>query len=133
MIDIDNQIYTLVRNELVSNGYTNISRIYRTVESEFPYIYFQLLNNSVNTAGSDSGDIEKFADVSYQIDIFTQGETQITTASEIAQIIDTVFNGLGFKRTYGAPTPNHLDLTISRFTLRYSATVDKNKKIYGGT
>ncbi|MBR6932735.1 MAG: hypothetical protein IKH49_05475 [Bacteroidales bacterium] len=46
-----------------------------------------------------------------------------TEAKKIADVVDQVFEGLGFTRTMREQIPNFLDATVFRLVMRYEATV----------
>lgn len=132
MIDIENELFTQIANVLR----TEFTGIYVTGEyvsrpSSFPAVYIVQMDNVVHRAGRDSGRIENFADVMYQVDIYSnRNKGKKVEAKAIAAVIDDEFAKLGFTRSFLNPVPNMDDATIYRITGRWIATVSKDKEIY---
>lgn len=132
MIDIENKLYTLLRTALHAEGFTNLAGDYREINDTYPYVYIQMINNSVESNYSDSGNIENFARQDFQIEIYTDGSTKKTQAKTIADIVDSVLNETGLRRMFYSFVPNFNDVSKSRLILRYTGLVNKENKIYGG-
>ena len=85
----------------------------------------------MNRAGRDSGCIENFADVMYQVDIFSnKNKGKKAECKSIAAFIDGMFARMGFTRSFLNPVPNMDDGTIYRMTGRWRATVSKDNTVY---
>ena len=90
------------------------------------------MNNSVYQRGTDSGAIENYADVMYQVDVYSNLNTgKKAQAKSIINAIDEQFARYGFTRTFLNPVPNMNDATIYRMTARYRGVVDKEHNVYG--
>lgn len=99
--------------------------------SKFPAVYIVEMDNTVNRAGRDSGCIENFADVMYQVDIFSnKNKGKKAECKSIAAFIDGMFARMGFTRSFLNPVPNMDDGTIYRLTGRWIATVSKDNVVY---
>ena len=99
--------------------------------SKFPAVYIVEMDNTVNRAGRDSGCIENFADVMYQVDIFSnKNKGKKAECKSIAAFIDGMFARMGFTRSFLNPVPNMDDGTIYRMTGRWIATVSKDNIVY---
>lgn len=132
MIDRESEIFTTIATVLR----TAFSGIYVAGEyvsqpPTFPAVLIVEVDNSVYQPGIDSGDIENFADVMYQVDVYsnkTRGK-KAECKSIIAEI-DTEFKKMGFRRTFLNPVQNMNDATIYRMTGRYRAIIGKDDNTY---
>lgn len=132
MIDIENVVYTKVRNHLVSKGYNNMGSVYTESVSKFPYVFFMQDTNYIWEKGSDSGDLENFIKAGFIVEIYAEGNTKKTEAKTIASEINSVMVDLGFTRAFYSFVPNYLDNNIVRLILKYNGIVSKENTIYGG-
>ena len=104
---------------------------YINAPSKFPAVYIVEMDNTVNRAGRDSANIENFADVMYQVDIFSnKNKGKKSECKAIAAFVDAQFAALGFTRSYLNPVPNMDNATIYRMTGRWIATVSKDNVVY---
>ena len=131
MIDIENELFTeiatAVRTEFPG---AYVVGEYVNAPSKFPAVYIVEQDNTVNRAGRDSGCIENFADVMYQVDIFSnKNKGKKAECKSIAAFIDGMFAKFGFTRSFLNPVPNIDDGTIYRMTGRWIATVSKDNII----
>ena len=134
MIDIESELFTRIatalRDELGANNILVLGE-YVNAPSKFPAVYIVEQDNTVNRQGRDSGSIENYADVMYQVDIYSnKNKGKKAECKAIAGIVDAQFVALGFTRSYLNPVPNMDDGTIYRMTGRWIATVGKNGFIY---
>lgn len=132
MVNIENEIYTLVKNAILSAfPEVEISGVYMPVVSKFPAIQFVEQNNNVYAQGRDSARVENFARVMYEVNVYSNNQTsKKTECKKIMNIIDEVMASYGFERTMLNPMPNLNDATIFRLTARYQAVVSRDKTIY---
>lgn len=132
MIDIENELFT----EIATSVRTEFPGAYVVGEyvnapSKFPAVYIVEQDNTVNRATRDTGGIENFADVMYQVDIFSnKNKGKKAECKAIASFIDGMFARFGFTRSFLSPISNIDDGTIYRITGRWIATVGKNNEIY---
>lgn len=132
MIDIENELFTKIATALRSE-FSGIYVVgeYINAPSKFPAVYIVEMDNTVNRAGRDSANIENFADVMYQVDIFSnKNKGKKSECKAIAASVDAQFAALGFTRSYLNPVPNMDDATIYRMTGRWIATVSKDNVVY---
>lgn len=134
MIRIENMVFTTVARKLrdtFSDKDLYIVGEYHNVPTHFPAISIEEVSNTTATSYIDSSRTEKYAEVVYDINIYSNlmnGRKQET--KDIADIADKVMvEELGFRRTISTPTP-YEDDTIYRFTNRYQATVSNENTIY---
>ena len=134
MIDIESELFTAVATVLRTEYpgiYVANDNISKT--ATFPAVTIVEMDNSVYQPGIDSGEIENFATLMYQVDVYSnKSKGRRAECKAIANLIDAQMAGMGFVRTFRNPTPNMHDSTIYRMTVRYRGVADKNKTIYRG-
>lgn len=132
MIDIENEVFQICADAFRAaypNGF--IAGEYVSQPPKFPTVSVVEMDNTVLQSGSDSGDIENFADVMYQVDVYSNlNKGKKAQAKAIIALLDEQFARLGFTRTFLNPVPNMNDATIYRMTGRYRAVVGKDNYIY---
>lgn len=134
MIDIENQVFTAVASALREQyGADNIyvAGEYVSQPPRFPAVLIVEMDNTVHLRGRDSANVEHFADVMYQVDVFSNKNAgRKAQAKDIISRIDEQFAGMGFTRTFLNPVQNMNDATIYRMTARYQAVVGEDETIY---
>lgn len=132
MISVENQVFAdvaaAVRAEFpdafVVDEYVNAPK-------RFPTVYIVEQDNTVNRASRDTSNVENFADVMYQVDIYSnKNKGKKSECKAIAEIVDERFAALGFTRSFLNPVPNMDNATIYRMTGRWIATVSKHNVVY---
>ena len=132
MIDIENELFTQIATVLRSaiDGVYVVGE-YVNAPSRFPAVYIVEQDNTVNRMGRDTSNIENFADVMYQVDIYSnKNKGKKSECKAIAALVDEQFSALGFTRSFLNPVPNMDDATIYRMTGRWIATVSKDNVVY---
>lgn len=132
MIDIESELFTLIATALRA-AYSGIyiSGEYVSQPPQFPAVSFVEMENSVYLPGRDSSGIENFANVMYQVDVYSNlNRGKKAEARTIIGMIDVLMAVNGFTRTFLNPVQNMNDPTIYRITARYTAVVGKDKVIY---
>lgn len=128
MIDIENQLF----NVLAAALRAEFQSIYVTGEyvrspASFPAVSIEEKNNTVWRNGRDSTTIENFAEVMYEVNIYSNKTTgKKSECKAIASKLDETFAGLGFTRVLLNPIPNQSDATIYRIVGRYRAIIAKD-------
>ena len=133
MIQIEDELFTAIATALRS-AYTGIyvAGEYVNQPPQMPAVFIVEQDNSVYQRGVDSGDTENFAEVMYQVDVYSnKNKGRKAECKAIIGTVDEQFNRLGFTRTFLNPVPNMNDATIYRMTARYRGVVSKDKLIYG--
>ena len=132
MIRIEDELFTKVATALRSEfPDIYVSGEYVSQPPPFPAVFIQEMENSVNRATRDTGGIENFADVMYQVDVYTnRTKLRKSQAKDIMDIVDGEFAKMGFTRSFLNPVPNMDDATIYRLTGRWVATVSKDNTVY---
>lgn len=132
MINIEDELFTKIATALRAE-FNDIYVVgeYVNAPPKFPAVYIVEQDNTVNRMGRDTSDIENFADVMYQVDIFSnKNKGKKAECKAIAAFVDEQFASIGFTRTFLNPVPNMDDGTIYRMTGRWVATVSKDREIY---
>lgn len=128
MNTIENEVFTLVKNELITEfGVNNIlvTGEYNPTPSKFPCVYLYEADNF--NAGYDGCNHEVVTGVMYEIQVYTNKQNgKKAQAKNIMQVIDALLTRYGFTRTFMQQVPNMNDATIFRMVARYSAAVIDN-------
>jgi len=131
IIDITNEVLTKIKTEL-GTMVSEVSASYQPTSPTFPIVTVEELNNLGDVTTKDSSG-EQYSNCSIEINIFTIGNSKVTTAKNIRNKIDLVCSDFyGMSRDFSQATKNYLDDSIYKYTLRYSFRVSKTKKIYRG-
>ena len=132
MIDINNELFTAIATVLRARfDGIFVSNEYVRQPPRFPAVNIEVMDNNVLRSGSDSGDIENYAEVMYQVDIYSNlNKGKRVQCWEIANAVDEQFARFNFTRTFMNPVQNMNDATIYRLTGRYRAVVGKDQTIY---
>ena len=132
MIDVEADVFSLIATALRS-AYDDIyiTGEYVSQPPKFPAVFFVEMENNVYQPGRDSSGIENFANVMYQVDVYSNlSRGKKAEARTIIGMIDVLMAVNGFTRTFMNPVQNMNDPTIYRITARYTAVVGKDKVIY---
>ena len=128
MIDIESEIFTALKKELTEN----FPGIYVTGESvnappKFPCVSIEESDNYTPFRHIDSGDNEKYADLTYEVNVYSAKATgKKTEAKKIASVVSDWMYNHNFRRYFQKPVPNAQDHTIYRIFARYRAVTDGN-------
>jgi hypothetical protein len=132
VIDIETEIFNAIAQRLRVK-YQNIfvTGEYVKAPPSFPCVSLFEVDNVVHRSTRTNSNIENFATVSYEINIYSNKlKGKKSECKEIATIIDDEFMKMGFTRTMLNPIPNEQDATVYRMVGRYRAIVSKQKVIY---
>lgn len=133
MIDIENEVYTIVCNNLRAE-FPNIatSQIYERTPAQFPFVHFEEQDNyDYRPTMTNCKDNHVF--LMYEVNVYSNKKSgKKQEVKKIVANIDRTMRDLGFRRTAKRSIDNLYDATIYRMFLRYVAIVDKNKTIYRG-
>lgn len=129
IVDITNQILTDIKNKLQD---ITVLGSYQSNVSKFPLVTIEEFDNSAYLDSKDSGGFHH-SNVSFVVEIYTNGQRKMSDAKKIRNDIDEVMSG-EYGMVRGTPTiiPNYLDNSIYRYKMIYSGVIDKNKTIYRG-
>ena len=130
MIDVSNEIFTELTNALTSyDNHIGTSSVYVNIPSSYPFVSIEEKENTPYQRGEDWENIENFADVHYEINIYSKDPLKKTNAEKIFKVVDNYFNNIGFVRITKTPLQDANE-TIYRIVVRYNAIVSKNKDVY---
>lgn len=131
MINIENQIFTDVLNAVVAvYPDADVTGVYVPSPSSFPAVYITMIDDAAYQPTADSGDLENHAEITFDVDVYSNAAAKKAECYDVMSIVDGVFSQLNFTRTTLYPVPNLADATIYRLKARYSAIVGKNEIIY---
>ena len=133
MIDIENQVYSKIRTELLlTYPQINMPQAYTPQVTTFPCVIVEEKTNLPNVSTITTHSTENYSDLMYEINIYTNSTTKKTDAKAIRNIInDIMMNYFGMERNYCSNIPNLVDSSIYRIVLRYTCKVDNDTlKIY---
>lgn len=131
MLDYSNEIFSWLALAL-KERYPKIktASIADEQPAKFPAVTIVQMENSVLAKTRDAN-IENHANVMFQIDIFTNSQTdKQQQAEDIRNTINDLMQSIGFQRTFCQPVPNLEDRTIYRITMRFSAIVGRDRIVY---
>lgn len=127
MIDIFNNIFNDITIALQTfNVKIKTSATYNNIPSSFPFVSIEEISNTTNENYETSCSLEEFANISYELNIYTKGEKTFAKARAIVNVIDNEMQKKGFVRRSYTPMQND-DETIYRIVLRYGGVVSKDK------
>lgn len=132
MINVEQEIFNIIA-KAVRNAYPKAYVIgeYVKAPSKFPCISIVEIDNTVYDRTQTSGSLENHADVSYEVNIYSNKISgKKSECKNLASLIDNEFATLGFSRTMLQPIPNIDDATIYRMLGRYRGVVSKDNVIY---
>lgn len=131
MIDIEQQVYNAVRTAvLTAYPSATIATVEERTPAKFPFVAIQEMTNTTKTNTIDSSFTEKYVDVMYQVDCYSNATVgRRSECKDLLGIVDGVMTSLGFYRTMSSPA-NMDRATAYRMTARYTAAVDTNNTIY---
>lgn len=129
MIDIEELLVDEVTRVL--ENYPNIIVLSSelTALPQLPCVCVNEIDNRLCSKGLDTSETEQFAEVTYQIDVYSKyGDCKKKEAKEIYKKIDELMYRLGFYRR----SKNAIEFTenrVCRICSRYSGTVSTDNKI----
>lgn len=132
MLDFLNEIFTAVATPVrKAHPGVIVSGEYTRKPSKFPCVTLDEIENVTAGALVDSSDIEKFAGVTYRLQVFsnlTSGKK--SEARKIFATADNLMCGMGFRRITYTTTPEIYDSTIYSIQATYEAIVGMDGVIY---
>ena len=125
MIDIENLVYTNVRNAVKAfNADISVSGTYADVPSAIPHVSIEETDNASVASALSTSDREYAVNLTYTANIYTNTATAKSDAKAIAEVVNDAFTDMGFVRSMKQEMPN-IDRTIYRLILRFQGTVWK--------
>ena len=132
MIDFENEIFTAVATAVrKSHTGTTIKSEYVRSPALFPMVALSEIDNVNVDELIDSSQEEKYAGLSYRLQVFSNKEGgKKTEAKAIFKTADEILCGMGFRRRTYSTTPEIYNSTIFSITATYEGIADKNGVIY---
>lgn len=121
MITIENKVVDAIVTELATAYPTaKVGSEYTRTVSKFPYVEVVEMDNSVLQRASYLSKIEVMAQLTYEINIFSnKKDGRKAECKAIAEIVDGVMESLGFYRMMLNQVLNYEDATIYRMVGRW--------------
>jgi len=130
MINNASEIFTRITSALGNvDSSVKTSSVYTNSPSSYPFVSIEMIGNSVDERGSDSGDIENFANIDYEINVVTTGNTKMSKCYKLLSVCDDFMKSIGFTRIVMTPMQDQNE-TKYRLVARYEAVVGKDLKVY---
>lgn len=132
MFEISREIYTQVANAVLADfPACRISNAFIYAPSQFPCIAMVLSDDGTIYETRDSSKIDKFRDVTYTVDVYSnKAEGKKTEAESIMQIVIDTLYPLNFNMVSCKPFSNINNASNYRITATFTARVDRNGNIY---
>ena len=132
MIDFENEIFTGVATAVRSKHTgTTIKSEYVRSPATFPTVALSEIDNVNVDALMDSSHEEKYAGLSYRLQVFSNKESgKKSEAKAIFKTADEILCGMGFRRRTYSTTPEIYNSTIFSITATYEGIADVNGVIY---
>lgn len=128
MIDIESGIFDRVKSAILSkfpNAFVESTYVDRP--SSFPCVSLAEFDSVANTRTIEISGEVKHENITYECNIYVNGNGMKGKAKQIADIVDTVMSSMGFRRTMRSQIPN-IERTIYRIVMRFSGTVAQGIK-----
>lgn len=130
MIDIENEVFSNLTDALKAfDSNVNTSSVYTNSPSSYPFVSIEEIDNSVNDEYSDCCEIENCANIGFEINIYTKGNTKKSEAKKLLVVADNYMKNIGFIRISKNSMEDQNE-TLYRYIVRYEAVVDKNYNVY---
>ena len=132
MLNYSNEIFTNVAT-VVRNAHTGTKVIgeYTRKPSDFPTVTLDEISNVMVGRLEDSSNEERFAGVTYRIQVFSNKQTgKRAEARDIFATVDAEMRRMGFRRVTYTTTPEIYDSTIYSITATYEAVLSAAGYVY---
>lgn len=132
MLDYNNEIFTTVA-KVVRNNHIGVTVTgeYTRRPSKFPAVTLDETQNVMVDRLEDSSNEEKFAGVTYRLQVFTNKQSgKKAEARAIFATADAEMRRMGFRRVTYTTTPEIYDSTVYNITATYEAVVDAAGYVY---
>ena len=130
MINNSSEMFTRITTALQEyDSSVKTSSVYTNSPSSYPFVSVEMVMNDVYEQGIDSGDIENFADMSYEINVYSKGDTRMSRAWKLLEVADNVMKSVGYLRVSATPMQDQNE-TLYRIIARYEGVVSKDLKVY---
>lgn len=132
MVDKSCEVFTAVATDVrAKHEGVSVSGEYTRRPSGFPAVTLDEIENVTVEELVDSSDTEKFAGVTYRLQVFSNKTGgRKSEARAIFATADSVMLGLGFRRITYTTTPEIYESTIYSITATYEAIVGADGFVY---
>ena len=132
MIDVNNEVFTNVATRVREDHTgTTVTGEYTRTPSKFPAVTLDETQNVMVDRLEDSSNEEKFAGVTYRLQVFSNKQTgKKAEARAIFATADAEMRRMGFRRVTYATTPEIYDSTIYNINATYEAVVSAAGYVY---
>lgn len=132
MLDFNNEIFTAVAVRVrEQHTGTTVTGEYTRTPSKFPTVTLDETQNIMVDNLEDSSNVEKFAGVTYRIQVFSNKQTgKKAEARAIFATADAEMRRMGFRRVTYTTTPEIYDSTIYIISATYEAVISANGYVY---
>lgn len=132
MIDVNNEVFTNVATRVRDQHTgTTVTGEYTRMPSNFPTVTLDETQNVMVDRLEDSSNAEKFAGVTYRLQVFSNKQTgKKAEARAIFATADAEMRRMGFRRVTYTTTPEIYDSTIYNITATYEAVVSVAGYVY---
>lgn len=126
MIDVENEVYTMVAQALRAEfPGIDVAAEYIPVPAVFPHVSIYMSDNYTRLWDQDGGTEESLAVMLFQVDVYSnKAQGKKAECKSISQYIADLLYRHNFTRESMLPTPNLNDATIYRTTARYRVASD---------
>ena len=132
MIDFNNEVFTTVATAVRTNHVgTTVTGEYTRRPSKFPTVTLDETQNVMVDRLEDSSNEEKFAGVTYRLQVFTNKQNgKKAEARAIFATADAEMRRMGFRRVTYTTTPEIYDSTVYEISATYEAVVSAAGYMY---
>lgn len=132
MIDIYDRVFAYIYEAVKKlNAEAEVYDAFTQIPAKFPCVTVQELNNTTTASIIGTRNKEKFARISYQIDVFSNANTgRRRECTELMGAISDALVMLNFQRVSMNPVPNYNDADIYRITARFEVIADDKNNTY---
>lgn len=132
MIDFNNEVFTNVANAVRNNHIaTTVTGEYTRKPSKFPTVTLDETSNVMVDWLEDSSDEEKFAGVTYRLQVFSNKESgKKAEARAIFATADAEMRRMGFRRVTYTTTPEIYESTVYSIIATYEAVISAEGRVY---
>jgi hypothetical protein len=129
MIDKSNEIFTLIANKLRSE-FEGIKVIGENIDipKSFPTATIDEVSNL--PVHKDTKMLNEYADVRYQVQVFTSGSGKRSDARKIYAVIDELLQELNFQCKMFSTRPEIYDSQVYQITSSYEAVISEDGVIF---
>lgn len=132
MIDFNNEIFSTVARVVRDNHVgATVTGEYTRKPSKFPTVTLDEISNVMVDWLEDSSNEEKFAGVTYRIQVFSNKESgKKAEARAIFATVDAEMRRMGFRRVSYTTTPEIYESTVYQINTTYEGVISASGNVY---